>query len=102
MGRERIARESARARAIARCRVDSTPRRAPRLSVQVRAHGGFVVLEFQLFLRYYVAAGAGAAALRLPGVAGGGRGAFASTHLPRQIGQVFLLFSHVSMQWTWK
>ena len=101
VGRERIARESARARNCAVPGRPGTGARAARLSVQDACAWVFVDLEFQLFLRY-VAAGAGAAALRLPGVAGGGRGAFASTHLPRQIGQVFLLFSHVSMQWTWK
>ena len=42
------------------------------------------------------------AARRLPGVAGAGFGPVWNSHLRRQIGQVFLLCSHVVMHMRWK
>ena len=51
----------------------------------------------------YAAAGyVGGALGRAPGVAGAGFGALANSHLRRQIGQVFLLCSHVLMHIRWK
>ena len=49
----------------------------------------------------YVRVGGGTGVGR-PGVAGAGLGALANSHLRRQMGQVFLLCSHVLMHMRWK
>ena len=49
----------------------------------------------------YVRVGGGTGVGR-PGVAGAGFGALANSHLRRQMGQVFLLCSHVLMHMRWK
>ena len=50
-------------------------------------------------LPYVVGGGTG---VGRPGVAGAGFGALANSHLRRQMGQVFLLCSHVLMHMRWK
>ena len=52
-------------------------------------------------VRGYVRVGGGTGVGR-PGVAGAGFGALANSHLRRQMGQVFLLCSHVLMHMRWK
>ena len=66
-----------------------------------RMHKKQTMSDSTLACAGYVRVGGGTGVGR-PGVAGAGFGALANSHLRRQMGQVFLLCSHVLMHMRWK